>query len=82
MPKEVRDQQLAAIIPHYESLSREQMNDIVKIDASLAAMQFMLVARAHGYETNPIGGFEAEKLAETIWFRSRALCPSNDFICG
>lgn len=37
------DQQLAAIIPHYESLSREQMNDIVKIDASLAAMQFMLV---------------------------------------
>ena len=66
MPKEVRDQQLAAIIPHYESLSREQMNDIVKIDASLAAMQFMLVARAHGYETNPIGGFEAEKLAETF----------------
>lgn len=66
MPKEVRDQQLAAIIPHYESLSREQMNDIVKIDASLAAMQFMLVARAHGYETNPIGGFESEKLAETF----------------
>ena len=31
MPKEVRDQQLAAIIPHYESLSREQMNDIVKL---------------------------------------------------
>ena len=30
MPKEVRDQQLAAIIPHYESL-REQMNDIVKL---------------------------------------------------
>ena len=29
-------------------------------------MQFMLVARAHGYETNPIGGFEAEKLAETF----------------
>ena len=31
MPKEVRDQQLATIIPHYESLSREQMNDIVKL---------------------------------------------------
>jgi hypothetical protein len=39
----VRDQQLAAIIPHYESLSREQMNDIVKIDASLAAMQLGLI---------------------------------------
>ncbi|TKN87273.1 nitroreductase family protein, partial [Enterococcus faecalis] len=66
MRKEVRDQQFAAIIPNYEILSREQMNDIVKIDASLAAMQFMLVARAHGYETKQIGGVDAEKLAEKI----------------
>lgn len=66
MPAEVRDQQLAAIIPHYENLTKEQMNDVVKIDASLAAMQFMLVARAHGYETNPIGGFEADQLAEAF----------------
>ncbi|EPH98456.1 MULTISPECIES: nitroreductase family protein [unclassified Enterococcus] len=66
MPQEVRDQQLAAIIPHYKALSKEQMNDVVKIDSSLAAMQFMLVARAHGYETNPIGGFEADQLAEAF----------------
>ena len=26
----------------------------------------MLVARAHGYETNPIGGFEADQLAEAM----------------
>lgn len=66
MPVEVRDQQLAAIIPHYQQLTKEQMSDVVKIDASLAAMQFMLVARAHGYETNPIGGFEADQLAEAF----------------
>lgn len=42
------------------------MNDVVKIDASLVAMQFMLVARSHGYETNPIGGFEADQLAEAF----------------
>nr|WP_321292080.1 nitroreductase family protein [uncultured Trichococcus sp.] len=66
MSPEVRDQQLAAIIPYYKSFSREQMNDIVKIDSSLAAMQFMLVARAHGYDTNPIGGFEADQLAEAV----------------
>ena len=42
------------------------MNDVVKVDSSLAAMQFMLTARAHGYETNPIGGFEAGALAETF----------------
>lgn len=66
MPAEVRDQQLAAILPYYQNFTREQMNDVVKIDASLAAMQFMLVARSHGYETNPIGGFEADQLAETF----------------
>lgn len=66
MPAEVRDQQLAAILPYYKNFTREQMNDVVKIDASLAAMQFMLVARSHGYETNPIGGFEADQLAEAF----------------
>lgn len=66
MPAEVRDQQLAAIIPYYKNLTREEMSDVVKIDSSLAAMQFMLVARAHGYETNPIGGFEADLLAEAF----------------
>jgi Nitroreductase len=66
MPKEVRDQQLEVIIPYYQGFSKEVMNDVVKIDASLAAMQMMLVARAHGYETNPIGGFEADQLAEAF----------------
>ncbi|TCI43392.1 nitroreductase family protein [Exiguobacterium sp. SH3S2] len=66
MPQEVRDQQLDAIIPYYKNLSKPEMNDIVKIDSSLAAMQFMLVARAHGYDTNPIGGFEKDQLAEAF----------------
>ena len=66
MPAEVRDQQLEAIIPYYQSFSKEEMNDVVKIDSSLAAMQLMLVARAHGYETNPIGGFEKDQLAEAF----------------
>lgn len=50
----------------YESFSKEEMNDVVKIDSSLAAMQLMLVARAHGYDTNPIGGFEKDQLAEAF----------------
>ncbi|KGI84829.1 MULTISPECIES: nitroreductase family protein [unclassified Exiguobacterium] len=66
MPQEVRDQQLGAILPYYKNLSTQEMNDIVKIDSSLAAMQFMLVARAHGYDTNPIGGFEKDQLAEAF----------------
>lgn len=66
MPQDVRDRQLASIVPMHQSLSTAQMNDIVKIDTSLAAMQFMLVARAHGYDTNPIGGFDSDNLAETF----------------
>ncbi len=66
MPADVRDQQLAAIIPYYKNFTKSQMNDVVKIDSSLAIMQLMLVAREHGYDTNPIGGFEADKLAEAF----------------
>ncbi len=63
MSQEVRDQQIGAIIPYYKNFTKAQMNDVVKIDASLAAMQLMLSARAHGYDTNPIGGFEADQVA-------------------
>jgi len=29
-------------------------------------MQLMLVARSYGYDTNPIGGYHEENLAETF----------------
>lgn len=66
MPSEVRDQQIASIVPYYKGFSKAEMNDIVKVDGSLAAMQMMLVARRHGYDTNPIGGFEADQIAEAV----------------
>lgn len=63
MPQEVMEKQLAAIVPMYDSLNKAQMERIVQIDASLVAMQLMLVARSHGYDTNPMGGFDADQLA-------------------
>lgn len=75
MSPKVRDEQLAAIIPYYKNFTREEMNDVVKIDSSLAAMQFMLVARAHGYDTNPIGGFEADELAEAFGLEKERYVP-------
>ncbi|WP_034551966.1 nitroreductase family protein [Carnobacterium funditum] len=63
MSSEVRDQQLEVILPYYKNFSKQKMNDIVKIDSSLVAMQLMLVARSHGYDTNAIGGFESDQLA-------------------
>lgn len=38
--------------------------ETVMIDAGLVSMQLMLSARAHGYDTNPIGGFEKDQIAE------------------
>lgn len=63
MPEDVKDELLGKVLPFYRSLEKTEMNDIIKIDSSLAAMQFMLVARAYGYDTNPIGGFESDQIA-------------------
>ncbi|MDY5060413.1 nitroreductase family protein [Staphylococcus simulans] len=68
MPQEVRDQILPLAKNGYKSLTREQMSDIVKIDSSLMAMQLMLIAKQHGYDTNPIGGFEADKIGEVLGY--------------
>lgn len=64
--QEIKEKQLNVFVSWYENLRKEKMNDIVKIDCSLAAMQLMLVARAHGYDTNAIGGFEQDKIAEAF----------------
>ena len=63
MPEKVKNELMDLFVPAYKSFSKQKMNDVVKIDASLMAMQLMLVARAHGYDTNAIGGFEEDKLA-------------------
>ena len=42
------------------------MNEIVHIDASLAAMQLMLVARSYGYDTNAIGGYKKTALPKHL----------------
>lgn len=75
MPKEVKEELMGLFMPEYKNFSKEKMNDVVKIDGSLAAMQFMLVARAHGYETNPIGGFEEDQIAEVFGLDSEQYVP-------
>lgn len=66
MPKDVKDQQLASYLPLLNGMPTEMKRDSVLIDAGLVSMQFMLVARAHGYDTNPIGGYDKEKIAEAF----------------
>ncbi|MGA9288788.1 MAG: nitroreductase family protein [Anaerobacillus sp.] len=64
MPAEVRDQQLPSIKGLLETMPTEQFREMNLIDGGLVSMQLMLAARAHGYDTNPIGGYEKEQIAE------------------
>lgn len=66
MPKDVRDKQVTQIMSMFPHIPRDLKIEIAKIDASLFAMQLMLVARAHGYDTNPMAGFERDKVIRTF----------------
>jgi len=51
-----------------------QMADIL-LDSGLVAMQLMLVARAHGYDTNPIGGYDKANIAEAFGLEKERYLP-------
>jgi nitroreductase len=55
----------------YSSLPYERAREIAVIDASLVAMQLMLVARSKGYDTVPMGGFDREKFKEAFGLGER-----------
>lgn len=75
MPENVKKELMDLFMPAYKNAPKEKMNDIVKIDSSLSAMQLMLVARAHGYDTNPIGGFEEDQIAEAFGLDPKRYVP-------
>ncbi|MBY6023593.1 MULTISPECIES: nitroreductase family protein [Bacillaceae] len=66
MPKDVKDNIKQAFSSYFETISTEDMKDVVLIDGGLVSMQIMLAARAYGYDTNPIGGYEKEKVTEVF----------------
>lgn len=66
MPAEVKERQLETILSMFPALPKELKVEVAKVDSSLFAMQLMLVARAHGYDTNPMAGFEADQVARAF----------------
>ncbi|WP_438433720.1 nitroreductase family protein [Gorillibacterium sp. sgz500922] len=66
MPQDVKDRQVTGISAYYAGMSERVNRDTILIDCGLVSMQLMLAARAHGYDTNPIGGFERDVFAETF----------------
>lgn len=66
MPAEVKDEVLSAFTAYFNAISREDMTEVVLIDGGLVSMQIMLAARAYGYDTNPIGGYEKDQINEAL----------------
>ncbi|MDW4526676.1 nitroreductase family protein [Rossellomorea marisflavi] len=64
MPAEVRDRQIPGIKGMLSQVPVQEMREMNLIDAGLVSMQLMLAARHHGYDTNPIGGYEKDQIAE------------------
>lgn len=75
MPEEVKAKQIAGISGHYASVPPAVIRDTVLIDCGLVSMQLMLVARAHGYDTNPIGGYDKEHITEAFGLDAQRYLP-------
>ncbi|MBM7566556.1 nitroreductase family protein [Paenibacillus sacheonensis] len=57
----------------YSSLPSEVRTKIVATDGGLVSMQLMLAARARGWDTVPMGGYDASKFKETFGVSERYL---------
>ncbi|MGG1642047.1 nitroreductase family protein [Paenibacillus sp. NRS-1782] len=66
MPKDIKEMQQEKVGAHFAALDPAINKETVLIDGGLVSMQLMLVARAHGYDTNPIGGYDKSRIAEAF----------------
>ncbi|MDF7639737.1 nitroreductase family protein [Lactobacillus sp. ESL0791] len=73
--KEKLNEILGTFLPLYENGDYQLRATDAIVDSALASMQFMLVARNHGYDTNPIAGYDTTKVAETFGLDAKLYVP-------
>ncbi|MCG7385645.1 nitroreductase family protein [Paenibacillus sp. ACRRY] len=66
MPQDIKEMQVQQAKPYYAGMGPSDLRDMNLIDSSLISMQLMLVARAHGYDTNPMAGYDKDRIAEVF----------------
>ncbi|WP_420852788.1 nitroreductase family protein [Sporolactobacillus pectinivorans] len=66
MPQDVKDYYMKSLPETFAQMTKQKIRENTLIDGGLVAMQLMLVAKAHGYDTNPIGGFERKEVLQTL----------------
>ena len=65
VPKEVQDFLVSSMGPFYEGKDQLQRDEAMR-SCGIAAQTIMLAAKSMGYDSNPMIGFDPEKIAEII----------------
>ncbi|KIL35760.1 NAD(P)H nitroreductase [Cohnella kolymensis] len=71
MPEDRKNAFVERTVAMYSSLPPEVMRRIVYTDGGLVSMQLMLAAKARGYDTVPMGGYDAEKFVKAFGIGER-----------
>lgn len=71
MPEDTKNSFVERLTNNYGSLPREAAAKVAYIDGGLVSMQLMLAAKARGYDTVPMGGYDAAKFAEAFGISDR-----------
>ncbi|MGG4220201.1 nitroreductase family protein [Paenibacillus jamilae] len=58
-------------IDAYASLPEERLHKVIHIDGGIVSQQLMLVARAHGYDTVAMGGYDEAELKQAFGIKDR-----------
>lgn len=66
MSQEAKETMLGNIKNLFSRLDAEKIKGIVLIDGALTSMQLMLAAKARGYDTVPMGGFDHDRFKEAF----------------
>ncbi|GGB11277.1 nitroreductase family protein [Macrococcus hajekii] len=75
MPEEVMTTNVAALKGALMNAPDSYIQMQGMMDANLAAMQFMLIAKDYGYDTNPIGGFERDEVMDALSINKERYVP-------
>ncbi|WP_201008260.1 nitroreductase family protein, partial [Paenibacillus glycanilyticus] len=71
MPAETAKSFVERYTGMFASMPTDAVRQIVATDGGLLSMQLMLVARAKGYDTVPMGGYDKEKFMEAFGISNR-----------
>ncbi|MFD6438746.1 nitroreductase family protein [Peribacillus sp. NPDC060186] len=66
MKNEIKEPYVASIMHNYGNFSAEKALSVAMIDGGLVSMQIMLAAKAKGYDTVPMGGFDEDKFVDAF----------------